>query len=97
MSKNMVRYNYTYKSKVNRWLKTRPYFIFIRLADQFYNILNFGGYRNLDSLKENCYEIINTLDQAEGIIKTRVELQSNGLLIDDLKTLRIMALSHLTD
>lgn len=97
MSRNMVKYNYTYESKINRWLKIRPNFIFIRLADQFYNILNFEGYKNNNSLQKNCYEIIDMLDRADVIIQNRIELQNNCRLIDDLKTLRIMALSHLSD
>lgn len=97
MSKNITRSHHSYENKVNRWLKTRPHFIFIRLADQFYNIINFTGYRNTDSLRENCYEIIDTLDKADIIIQNRAELQNNYRLIKDLKTLRKMALSHLLD
>ncbi len=95
MSKNVLDYDLDYFHKVERFLKLKPNYVFLRLADQFHNVLNYQGYRNYDSLLENCNDILFYLQRAQEIIALNVKLQNNKILINDLAILKFLARSHL--
>lgn len=97
MSKNILGNSPNYDHKVSVYLKDHPHFIFLRLADNLHNIINYQSSRSPESLQRNCQKIIELLEIAAQFIKIKPKLQKNRRLLKDLETLKEMALDHLTD
>lgn len=95
MSRNKLSGYANYAIKIEAWLKKNPYFIFIRLADQYHNVCNYEGYKSSESKKRNCREIIETVERAEIIIMQHNKLQKNQFLQADLLRLKEIALKLL--
>ena len=90
MSRNKLSGFPDYDSKVKNWLKKEPKLAFLRLADEWHNLLNFEGYRNLESLHDNCREALQIIKAIETLFNDRDSI-NYAVVENDLQKIKLKA------
>jgi len=79
-----------YDLKVKNWLKKEPKLAFLRLANEWHNLLNFEGYRNLESLHNNCRETLQIIKAIETLFNDK-NFINYVIVKNDLQEIKLTA------